>query len=317
MNGWYSAPAGLLIDMLVGDPGFITHPVIIMGRLISWLDSKLRRPGDSPGRQLVLGLALWCVVVGTSFGVTCVLLKAAAMLSPSIALLLNLWLVSTTIAAKGLADAGQKVARRLRAGDIEGARRAVGEIVGRDTDRMPPEEIIRAAVESIAENTVDGVISPLFYAAVGGAPLAMAYRAINTMDSMLGYKDKDFLYFGRAAARLDDAANFVPARLAGLLMSFAALLLGFDWRAAFRVWRRDAARHPSPNAGIPESVVAGALGLRLGGLNYYDGYPRLRATMGDISRQFDVEDISRSSRIMLVASVACAVVLAAGRLLIS
>jgi adenosylcobinamide-phosphate synthase len=310
-------PAALVVDLAVGDPAFITHPVSVIGRSVSWLERRLRLPGGRPQAAVARGFMLWLVVVLLSYSVAWGLIAAVSSLSRGAGMALSVWLISTTVAARGLRDAGRKVSQRLAAGDTAGARAAVGEIVGRDTDRMDQGEVIRATVESVAENTVDAVVSPMFYALLGGAPLAMAYRAVNTLDSMLGYKDAAYLYFGRAAARLDDLANYIPARLAGALMCLAALFLGLDWRRAISVRVRDAVKHPSPNAGVPESVAAGALGLQLGGLNAYDGRPRMRALLGDKTREFEQADIARVTRLMLGSSVLAAGLFALIRVLVS
>ena len=183
------------------------------------------------------------------------------------------------------------------------ARFKVGWIVGRDTDNLTEGEATRATVETISENIVDGIISPLFYFFIGGLPLAVAYRAANTMDSMIGYKNDKYLFFGRAAALADDVWNYIPARLTGLMLVAAAFLLGLDWRGAWKIMRRDAAKHPSPNGGWTESTVAGALGVRLGGLNYYFGKPSFRTYMGDPVHALEANHISLAIRMMYTVTV--------------
>ena len=212
-------------------------------------------------------------------------------------------LLSFTISPRNLAEAGREIQRYLAAGDIEEARFKVGWIVGRDTDKLTVPEITRATVETIAENIVDGVISPLFFFFLGGVPLAVAYRAANTMDSMIGYKNEKYLFFGRAAARTDDAWNYIPARITGLLLVLAAWLLKYDWREAWRMMRRDAAKHPSPNGGFTEATVAGALGIRLGGLNYYFGRPSFRTYMGEPRQELSPRHISGAIRLMYAATI--------------
>lgn len=298
---WYVLALSFLTDLAVGDPRSFVHPVEIMGALVARLESVLRRQA-LPVLQVTSGFLLWLVVVGASYGVTWALVSAASGINQGFGLIAEIWLISTTIAARGLADSARRVEAALKAGDLSAARHLVGRIVGRDTLQMDEPEVVRATLESVAENSVDGVVSPVFYALIGGAPLAMAYRAINTMDSMLGHKDDKYLYFGRAAARLDDLANFVPARLTGVMMCLAAALLGRDWRAAWRCWMRDAGKHQSPNSGVPEACAAGALGLLFGGLNYYDGEPEMRARMGERTREFGVPDIDVMVRLMLLTS---------------
>ncbi|MNI51510.1 cobalamin biosynthesis protein [compost metagenome] len=194
------------------------------------------------------------------------------------------------------------VYKELRKGDIPAARSALGMIVGRDTAALDSPEIVRGTVETVAENIVDAVISPLFYALLGGAPLAMAYRAVNTLDSMVGYKNDKYRDLGWASARLDDVANYIPARLTALLLTLCARLLRLDWRRCWHMVRRDARKHPSPNSGYPESAVAGALGIRLGGFNVYHGVTSFRAYMGDPLRSLEPEDIIVASRLMLLSS---------------
>jgi adenosylcobinamide-phosphate synthase len=212
------------------------------------------------------------------------------------------------MAANGLAQAARNVARPLASGDLDQARLALGMIVGRDTATLPPEEIIRGVVETVAENTVDGVLSPLIYAFVGGAPLAMAYKAINTLDSMVGHLDDRYRYFGWASARLDDLANLIPARCSALLLTLAACLRRHDGLRAVKTAWLDARQHPSPNGGWPEASVAGALGVRLGGINFYDGEPEVRAYMGDPLRPLHIGDIEQTVGLMTTATILAAVI---------
>ena len=211
--------------------------------------------------------------------------------------------LSFMISPRTLADAAREIYWLLESENLPRAREKVGWIVGRDTANLNEAEVSRATVETVAENTVDGVISPLFYFAVGGLPLAVAYRAINTMDSMLGYKNEKYFYFGRVAARLDDIANFIPARLTGLLFVCAAIVLHLDWRNAFNMMRRDASKHPSPNGGWAEATVAGALNIRLGGTNYYFGEPHFRAYMGEPNEILEAAHILGAIRLMYTATI--------------
>lgn len=233
---------------------------------------------------------------------TALLVLLLYRISPWLAGAAEVWLISTTIASKGLKDAGMAVFTELRQGDIPAARRALGMIVGRDTGHLESPEIVRGTVETVAENIVDAIISPLFFALLGGAPLAMAYRAVNTLDSMVGYKNDKYRDLGWASARLDDVANYIPARITALLLTLCAALLRLDWRRCWRTVRRDARLHPSPNSGYPESAVAGALGIRLGGENVYHGVTSFRAYMGDPLRTMEPEDIIVASRMMLLSS---------------
>ena len=190
----------------------------------------------------------------------------------------------------------------LDAKNLDGARNELSCLVGRDTSSLDEKGITRALLETVAENTSDGVIAPLFYLAIGGPPLAMAYKAINTLDSMVGYKNEKYLYFGRASARLDDIANYIPARITAILLAVAAFILRKDWRRAWRITLRDSGNHPSPNSGYPEAAVAGALGRRLGGLSYYGGMPSNKPFIGDDAGEFQVRDVREAGRLMLMTS---------------
>ncbi|MCL2336948.1 MAG: adenosylcobinamide-phosphate synthase CbiB [Firmicutes bacterium] len=272
---------GYIIDILIGDPCRLLHPVVLIGKSIAGLERVARKLFHSPAGLKAAGVILAAVVTGGSFAVTALLLYALREVSQLLFWLAGAWLVSTTIAIKGLAAAAREIKQLLANGDLPGARRQVAMIVGRDTEDMDSRDVTRATVETVAENFVDAVAAPLFYAFVGGPALAMAYRAINTLDSMVGYKNERYMYLGWASAKLDDLAGFVPARLAGVMLLGAAWLANRNWRRAWQAWRRDAAGHPSPNSGIPESVVAGTLGIRLGGRNVYGGVVSHRAFMGE------------------------------------
>ncbi|MRN51847.1 adenosylcobinamide-phosphate synthase CbiB [Paenibacillus monticola] len=294
--------AAYVIDRIVGDPRRLPHPVIGMGKAIHAVEQLIRRFFTRPQSLRVAGILLPLIVVGGAWLLTAVLLWLLSLVSPWLVWLAEAWLISTTIASKGLKDAGMAVYIELHKGDLPAARRALGMIVGRDTTTLSSPEIVRGTVETVAENIVDAIISPLFYALLGGAPLAMAYRAVNTLDSMVGYKNEKYRDLGWASARLDDVANLIPARIAALLLALCACLLQLDWRRSLRTVRRDAHRHPSPNSGYPESAVAGALGIRLGGENVYHGVASFRAYMGEPLRPLEPEDIIRTSRLMLLCS---------------
>jgi adenosylcobinamide-phosphate synthase len=294
--------AAYLIDRIVGDPRRLPHPVVGMGKAITAVERLIRSFVTRPSSLRAAGLLLPLIVAGGAWVLTAWLLRLLAEVSPWLPWIASAWLISTTIAAKGLKDAGLAVYNELRRGDIPAARRAVGMIVGRDTSALDSPEIVRGTVETVAENIVDAVVSPLFYALLGGAPLAMAYRAVNTLDSMVGYKNDKYLHLGWASARLDDVANFIPARITALILALCAWVLRLDWRRCIHTVRRDARLHPSPNSGFPESAVAGALGIRLGGENAYHGVTSFRAYMGDPVRVMEPEDIIRASRMMLLCS---------------
>ena len=293
-----------LMDCVIGDPRSKFHPVVLIGKLIAGLETWLYSPEDSDKRKFWRGLLLMLLVLVICYGATAGIVYGVRRLGlPYFSWGVEALLLSFTISPRNLAEAGREIQRYLATGDIEEARFKVGWIVGRDTDKLAVPEITRATVETIAENIVDGVISPLFFFFLGGVPLAVAYRAANTMDSMIGYKNEKYLFFGRAAARTDDAWNYIPARITGLLLVLAAWLLKYDWREAWRMMRRDAAKHPSPNGGFTEATVAGALGIRLGGLNYYFGRPSFRTYMGEPRQALSPRHISGAIRLMYAATI--------------
>ncbi|WP_042198386.1 adenosylcobinamide-phosphate synthase CbiB [Paenibacillus camerounensis] len=294
--------AAYVLDRLIGDPRSLPHPVILMGKAITLLERAIRRCFRQPRSLKQAGVLLPLLVAGGSWLVTAVLLWLLSQISLWLALAAEAWLISTTIASKGLKDAGMAVYAELRKGDLPAARQALGMIVGRDTAQLDSPEIVRGTVETVAENIVDAIISPLFYALLGGAPLAMAYRAVNTLDSMVGYKNDKYINLGWASARLDDVANYIPARITALLLTLCARLLRLDWRRSWQTVQRDARLHPSPNSGYPESAVAGALGIRLGGVNVYHGVASFRAYMGEPVRSLEPDDIIVTSRLMLLSS---------------
>ncbi len=293
---------GYLLDAVVGDPPRRTHPVVLMGRLAAGCEALARRFCRGVVALRLAGCGLAVLVPGLAFLGGAAAVTAAREVHPWLATAVSAWLISTAVARRGLAEAALAVYGPLAAGDLARARERLAPIVGRDTDRLPAREVTRGAVETVAENTVDAVVAPLFYALLGGPALALAYRAANTLDAMVGYRREFYRDFGWASARLDDVLNYVPARLTGLLMLAAARLLGLDWRAGLEAVWRDARRHPSPNAGIPEAAVAGALGVRLGGWNRYGGIPSFRAYLGEGRRELEAGDIPRAVRLMSLTS---------------
>ncbi|MFG0212777.1 adenosylcobinamide-phosphate synthase CbiB [Brevibacillus porteri] len=300
--------AAYLIDRVVGDPRSLPHPVIIMGWWITRLERVIRSLVKEESHLKLAGVLFPLVIVGGSYAVVWLFLWGATFIHPVLAWILGAWLISTTIATKGLADAGMEIARHLVAGDMEAARRSLSMVVGRDTEKLDEPEVCRGAVETVAENIVDAIVSPLIYAAIGGAPLAMAYRAANTLDSMVGYKNEKYRNLGWASARFDDVLNYIPARLTALLLVAASWLQRLDWKQCWAMIRRDAHLHPSPNSGLPEAGVAGALGVQLGGLNYYQGVSSNRAKMGDAKRPLQASDIVATIRLMYLVSLLCLLV---------
>jgi len=295
---------GFVLDTLFGDPPWLPHPVVLMGKAISALEKRLRaRLPQTPQGELLGGAVVaFTLPVGT-FLLTSLVCLGAAKLSPWLGLAVQMFWCGQALAAKGLAQESTNVYRALIKPDLPAARKAVSRIVGRDTQNLTLEGVTKAAVETVAENASDGVIAPLLYMLLGGAPLALTYKAINTMDSMLGYKNEKYLYFGRAAAKLDDAANYLPSRLAGLLWCAAAALTGNSPKGAWRIWRRDRRCHASPNSAQTESACAGALGVQLAGPAYYFGEYYAKPTIGDPLRPIEPEGIRRANRMMYAESV--------------
>ncbi|MCY0900976.1 MAG: adenosylcobinamide-phosphate synthase CbiB [Firmicutes bacterium] len=304
------ATLGLLLDRVIGDPLWLPHPVVGIGRLIAFLERRWNRPDASPRRRRWSGVALVVVVVFVSTLIPWLIVAWFTAHVRWLADLLEVWMVATTIAWKGLRQAGQAVFRELACDDLVGARSAVGMIVGRDTASLPEQEVVRATVETLAENLVDAIVSPVFFALLGGAPLAWCYRSVNTLDSMVGYKNARYEAFGFASARLDDLLNYIPARLTALLLWGAMTLRAGSGvaRRGWRIYRRDAHKHPSPNGGIPEAMVAGALGVQLGGENVYQGVMSLRARMGDAERPLARGDIKLVTGYLDTASVLLALI---------
>ncbi len=287
--------AAILLDLIIGDPRWIPHPVVQMGKLISFLENKW----NHGAHRVKKGMALTVTVVVIVFLVTFAIQFIAYKLHPVLAIILNIYLISTTIAIKGLASAAKEVLSPLGKGNIVEARKKLSMIVGRDTESLPEKEIVRGTVETVAENTVDGITAPLFWAIIGGAPLALVYRAINTLDSMVGHKDERYGQFGWASAKLDDLANWLPARITALSIWISAFFIKKSkQKHAWNITLRDARKHPSPNSGWSEAMVAGLLGVQLGGTNYYRGIKSERATMGDPNRELIQFDITKSIQYM-------------------
>lgn len=294
---------GFVLDALFGDPAWLPHPVVYMGKAISKLEKFLRpRLPKTPQGELLGGaIVAFCLPVGT-FLLTGLVCWGAARLHPLLGLAVQMFWCGQALAARGLVQESTNVYIELKKPDLPGARKAVSRIVGRDTAELTAEGVTKAAVETVAENASDGVIAPLLYMLIGGAPLALTYKAINTMDSMLGYKNEKYLYFGRVPAKLDDVANYLPSRLAALLWVAAAAFTHNDAKGAWKIWRRDRRRHASPNSAQTESACAGALGVQLAGPAYYFGEYYAKPTIGDVLRPIEPEDILRANQMMYVAS---------------
>ena len=295
---------GFILDGIFGDPAWLVHPVVIMGKAITALEKFLRKrlPNTPEGERLGPRILAMALPVGTLLitGGVCWLFYR---ISPILGFVIELLWCAQALAAKGLAQESTNVYRELVKGDLPASRRAVSRIVGRDTAELTSEGVTKAAVETVAENASDGVIAPLFYMMLGGAPLALVYKAINTMDSMVGYKNEKYLNFGRAAAKLDDAANYLPSRIAALLWIASAALTGNDAKSAWRIWRRDRRKHASPNSAQTESACAGALNVQLAGPATYFGKYCDKPTIGDAVRAIEPGDILRANKMMYTASL--------------
>ena len=304
MSSMIVAVVAFLTDALLGDPRSKFHPVVLMGNLISLLEKFLRRDSDGPLTKIAKGGVLCSIVINSCLIIGMLLQFYAESISNLAAqIFVQAIVLSFMISPRTLGDSARDIYYLLIGDRLDLARERVGWIVGRDTENLNEAEVTRATIETVSENTVDGIIAPLFYFAVGGLAGAIVYRAINTMDSMLGYKNEKYFYFGCTAARIDDLANYIPARLTGLLFVCSAFLLKLDYKNAFAMMKRDANKHPSPNGGWAEATVAGALNIRLGGTNYYFGEPHFRAYMGEPNESLEAEHIVGAIRMMYTATV--------------
>jgi adenosylcobinamide-phosphate synthase len=298
--------AACAIDAAIGDPQTLPHPVRWMGAVSSFLHRQARALRLGPLALRAAGILLAVGLPAAAFAVGWAAIAAGATVHDGMGLVIGIALASTTLAWRDLVDHARAVSSALNAGSLEQARQAVGLIVGRDTGLLSEEEVVRAAVETIAESACDGVIAPLLFLVVGGPPLALAYKAVSTLDSMIGHQDETYRDFGWASARLDDVANWVPARVTAWLIAAAAGLVFFSAKAMTRsaaILLRDGHKHPSPNSGRPEAAMAGALGVRLGGVNYYGGSRNERPVLGDGGTPLSVRHLDRAQSIMTVAYV--------------
>lgn len=291
-----------LFDLIFGDPESLPHPIRAIGKLILFLEKRLRGTGTEIKERLK-GLLLAILVVGITSGSVHALLYFTKTVSPSLYWIVAVYLGYTALSIKDLRDKAKAVVFALEKKDLSEARKKLSRIVGRDTERLNREDITRATVESIAENTNDGIIAPLFYLILGGPTLALAYKAINTLDSMLGYKNETYLHFGWASARLDDLANFIPARISGFLISLASLNRGKGLQEVFEIMLQDGRKHPSPNSGLSEAAMAGALGIKLGGPVSYQGEVLPKPYLGRGQRRLEIPLIDESLRITMITSI--------------
>lgn len=295
---------GFIIDILVGDPHGIPHPVVLIGKMIDIFEKMVREnfPRTKLGERAA-GAVLWFLVVAISTMVPFIVLMIAARVHIALKIAIESIMCWQILATKSLSDESMKVHAALVKKDIQGARSAVGMIVGRDTDSLDEKGIIRATVETISENTSDGVVAPLLFLAIGGAPLGFLYKAVNTMDSMLGYIDPPYTNIGFVPAKMDDIFNFIPARLSALNMLVAGKFLRMDVKNGFKIFKRDRYKHASPNSAQTESVCAGLLGVRLAGNAYYRGVLHEKPYIGDELREIEVEDIKRTIKLLYVTAL--------------
>lgn len=313
----FAALGGFVLDLLLGDPAWMPHPVVLMGRCITSLEGRLRAVfPKTPQGERAGGTVLAAALPLGTLALTLLLLRLCRLLHPALELALETLWCWQALAARGLAAESRRVFQALERGTLEEARKSVGRIVGRDTAALSSQGVIRAAVETVAENFSDGVAAPMVYMLLGGAPLALCCKAVNTMDSMVGYRNERYLHFGRRAAKLDDLVNFLPSRLAALLLILAAGLTGEDLRSAWRIWRRDRFCHASPNSAQTESAMAGALGIRLGGPASYFGQVHDKPAIGDSLREPEPRDILRANRMLYAASALCLILLCGLRVII-
>ena len=321
MNGKMTILAcitGFLLDCIFGDPAWMYHPIRVIGNLISVLEKGLRKllcsriPASEQEkknrREVLAGGILWILTVSLSFLVPAVLLFAVGKFHPAVRFLLETFWCYQIFAARCLVGESKKVYQKLKEDDLPGARRAVSMIVGRDTENLTAEGVTKAAVETVAENTSDGVTAPLLFLLIGGAPLGFLYKAVNTMDSMLGYKNEKYLYFGRIPAKMDDVFNYIPARLTAWFMIVAAFLTGMDGKNAWKIYLRDKRKHASPNSAQSESVCAGALDVQLAGDAVYFGKVYKKDYIGDAIRKIEPEDILRAGKLMYMTTILMMVV---------
>ena len=301
MNHIIALGAGFLLDLLIGDPKWLYHPICLVGNLIGAAEKGIRKIlPKTPGAELAGGFIEVLLVCSLCFGIPAAALGVLYRYVPAAGLILETFWCYQLLAARSLKDESMKVYDRLKNGTLDEARSTVSMIVGRDTKALSAAGVTKAAVETVAENTSDGVVAPAFYMAVGGAPLMFLYKGINTMDSMLGYKNEKYLYFGRCAAKLDDLANYIPSRISGWMMVTASALgREFSAKQAARIYRRDRRNHASPNSAQTEAAMAGALQVQLAGDAYYFGKLYKKPTIGYDIRPIEAEDIARANRLMI------------------
>ena len=313
----YAILVGFIIDLIIGDPHWMYHPVRLIGKLITFLEDMLREtfPKTKDGERKS-GFVLVVLVCGISVFTVWGLMKLAFYLDFWCGFLLEVIMCYQLFAVRSLKDEAMKVYKELAKQDLEASRKAVSMIVGRDTENLTIEGVTKATVETIAENTSDGTLAPMFYMFIGGPVLGWFYKAVNTMDSMVGYKNEKYLNFGRYAAKFDDVMNFIPARLCGWLMILASMFLKMDWKNAKKIFVRDRFNHASPNSAQTEAVMAGALRIQLAGDAWYFGKRYEKPIIGDALRPVEIEDIPRANRLLYATAIVSLIIFSVIRLLL-
>ena len=289
-----------ILDLVFGDPQNIIHPVQIIGKMISLGEKILLKEKSGSRYKFFAGIILNIFVVSITYGLTCLIYKSSKI--SGVFTLIEIYLMYTVFSVNSLAREGNRVYNILKEGDIEKARKDLSYLVSRDTETMDEKMIIRSTMETISENTVDGIVAPMFYMFLGGLPLAMTYKAINTLDSMVGYKNEKYMDFGKFSAKIDDIANFIPARITGFLIVAASMILRYNYKNSLKIFIRDRKNHSSPNSAHAEASVAGALGVQFGGRVSYFGKEADKPTIGDKIKDFELEDIKKNIKIMYITS---------------
>lgn len=296
---------GYILDLLFGDPQGFPHPIRLIGNSIKNLENLLRRRCKTPADERKAGFILWLIIVFSSVFIPYIVLSLIAKISINFEIIIESVMCYYILATKSLKDESMKVYYRLKDKDLTGARKFLSYIVGRDTANLDDKSIIKATIETVSENTSDGVIAPLIFILIGGAPLGFMYKAINTLDSMVGYKNEKYINMGRFSAKADDYVNYIPARISAYIMMISSIILKLDFKNAYKIYKRDRYNHLSPNSAHTESVCAGALGIRLAGGSYYKGVYVEKPTIGDEIREVCIEDIKTANKIMYITSILC------------
>lgn len=291
---------GMVLDFIIGDPYNPFHPVRIIGGFGLKVEKVFRKLLKN--NLKIAGLLTWLIILIATFSVTRIIVVSCYNVNNILGTLVEGILLYFCISSKGLRVEGMKVLDSLMNGDLNKARKQLSYIVGRDTENLDEAGVTRAVIETVAENMSDGVIAPIFFAVIGGAPFAMAYKAINTCDSMFGYKNDKYIDFGFVSAKMDDVANYIPARLTAYLIIIASMITGFDYKESYRIYKRDRYNHTSPNSAHPEAAVAGALGIQLGGANYYFGKLVEKPTIGDMKKTIDKSDLHKTNQLLMTVT---------------